>query len=333
MARDFLLANTGVEVVAANDTLLTFLTRWRAAGGSGPSPLRAWAEACLPSVQSLLNDFRPDLILSEIFTMELARLTKAATGIRWCCVNPAYYFGADSRRPFESDFAGPGRVFFPQFIQGIGDADLVLHATDMEFDPPPASLPRNHHYVGPMWWEPSRDTPQYIVDPGDPWVLVSVSQAPQEGELTFARAALQSLATHPVRVVLPLTDKHPRSELGPIPANARVEGFVPHSEVLKRSCLLVSHAGHGVVAKALYYGVPMVLVPWDRDQPGVAARAAALGVGEAISRRDFNEQRLASAIRNVLGTSTYRENARRIAKRLQTQDAVALARAHIDGLH
>ncbi len=41
---------------------------------------------------------------------------------------------------------------------------------------------------------------------------------------------------------------------------------MPHSAVLKRSCLLVSHAGHGIVAKSLYYGVPMVLVPW----PGIS---------------------------------------------------------------
>jgi UDP:flavonoid glycosyltransferase YjiC (YdhE family) len=45
---------------------------------------------------------------------------------------------------------------------------------------------------------------------------------------------------------------------------------VPHAKVLKRSCLLVSHAGHGVVLKALYYGVPMVLVPWGRDQTGAS---------------------------------------------------------------
>jgi UDP-N-acetylglucosamine:LPS N-acetylglucosamine transferase len=57
---------------------------------------------------------------------------------------------------------------------------------------------------------------------------------------------------------------------------------VPHAEVLKRACLLVSHAGHGVVLKAVYYGVPMVLEPWVRDQPSVAACAEALGVAEVI---------------------------------------------------
>ena len=37
--------------------------------------------------------------------------------------------------------------------------------------------------------------------------------------------------------------------------------------------------------KGLHSGVRMVLISWDRDQPGAAARAQALGVAEAISRR------------------------------------------------
>src|SRR4029434_5673841 len=136
----------------------------------------------------------------------------------------------------------------------------------------------------------------------------------------------------PVRVVCTLSAWHPRDELGPVPANVQLERFVPHSAVLKRSALLVGHAGHGAVAKALYYGVPMVLVPWDRDQPGVAARAAALGVAEVIARHDLTALRLAAAIDRVLGNPHYQENAARIASRLQTRDAVALARTRIEEL-
>jgi MGT family glycosyltransferase len=150
--------------------------------------------------------------------------------------------------------------------------------------------------------------------------------------MTLARTALQTLAAHPVRVVLTLTARHPRDELGAVPANARIEQFVPHSAVLTRSGLLVSHAGHGIVAKALYYGVPMVLVPWDRDQPGVAARAAALGVAEVVARHDLTEQRLSAAIDRVLGNPHYQEHAARIASRLQARDAVTMARTRIEEL-
>jgi MGT family glycosyltransferase len=271
-------------------------------------------------------------VLSSLFTSELARLTKAACGLRWCCINPAYYFGPDSLRPFEADFTGRTRQMLPQFIQVVGEADLILHATDALVDPPPPSFPRHHHHVGPLMWEPATEAPPYLDVPGAPWVLVTLSSDPQLEEMLLARTALQTLAACPVRVVLTLNARQPRDELGPVPANARIEPFVPHSAVLTRSGLLVSHAGHGVVAKALYYGVPMVLVPWERDQPGVAARAAALGVAEVIAREDLTEQRLAAAIQRVLGTPRYQENAARVASHLQARDAVAIARARIEAL-
>jgi MGT family glycosyltransferase len=181
-------------------------------------------------------------------------------------------------------------------------------------------------------WEPASEAPSYLDVPGVPWVLVTLSSDPQLEEMLLARTALQTLAACSVRVVLTLSARQPRDELGPVPANARIEPFVPHSAVLKCSGLLVSHAGHGVVAKALYYGVPMVLVPWERDQPGVAARAAALGVAEVIARHDLTVQRLSAAIQRVLGTPRYQENAARVASHLQARDAVALARARIEAL-
>jgi UDP:flavonoid glycosyltransferase YjiC (YdhE family) len=323
IAQEFAAAGIAVEVVPAEDTL--------ARGAFGPRPLRVWAEACLPAVCALVRDFRPQVVVSQLFTSELARRTKAACGLRWCCINPAYYFGPDSLRPFEADFAAPWQPK-KDLRQAIGEADLVLHATDALFDPPPPSFPRHHHHVGPLLWEPSSTVPTYLDVPGAPWVLVTLSSEPQPEEMTLARTALRTLAECPVRVVLTLSARHPRDELGSVPANARIERFVPHSAVLKRSGLLVSNAGHGVVAKALYYGVPMVLVPWDRDQPGVAARAAALGVAEVIARHDLTEDRLAAAIQRVLGTPRYQENAAHVASHLQARDAVALARARIEAL-
>ncbi len=332
IAQDFAAAAIPVDVMQSEGTLASFFALWRAAGSSGPSPFRAWAEACLPVVRTLVSKFRPRALLSEIFTMELARLTKAACNLPWCCVNPGYYFGPDTARPIAADYAPLSHYFRQQFMQAIGDADLVLHGTDPLFDPPPPSLPRHHHYVGPLMWERSSEVPTYLDTPGAPWVLVTLSSAPQEAEIALARTTLRTLADHPLRVVVTLTARHPREELGSVPANARIELFVPHSAVLKRSCLLISHAGHGVVTKALYYGVPMVLVPWDRDQPGVAARAAALGVAEVIARQDLTEMRLSMAIRKVLGTPHYKESATRFAERLQARDAVAEARAQIEVL-
>jgi UDP:flavonoid glycosyltransferase YjiC (YdhE family) len=160
-------------------------------------------------------------------------------------------------------------------------------------------------------------------------VLVTVSSNPQADETKLIRTVLQALASRSVRVLVTVSDRHPRGPIGSLPANARIEGFVSHAEVLKRSCLVVSHAGHGIVSKALFYGVPMVLVPWDRDQPGVAARAAATGAAAVIERQQLTQTRLSSAIDGVLHNPTFRAMAQVMARRLQARDAVSLARQRI----
>jgi UDP-glucoronosyl and UDP-glucosyl transferase len=330
IATEFSSAKIPVEAVQLEATLDTFMARWRIAQYAGPAPFRPWADACLTMIRELVRDFDPQLLLSEIFTGELARITKRACGIPWCCINPGYYFGWDSIRSPETDYVGRSWHYRQQFIETMGDADLVLHGTDAVFDPPPSSLPSHHVYVGPLWWERSDEVPSYLDAPGAPWVLLTVSSAPQAEEMTLVRTALRALAAYPVRVLLTLSERHKVEEIGIVPPNARIERFVPHAAVLARSRLLLSHAGHGIVMKALYYGVPMVLVPWDRDQPGVAARAAALGAADVVMRHELTEVRLSTAIERVLGDPSYQQHATRISGRLRARDPVVAARTRIE---
>jgi zeaxanthin glucosyltransferase len=217
------------------------------------------------------------------------------------------------------------RYFFRLFASLVETASLVLHGTDPVFNPPPADVPPHHRYVGPLLDVTSAPCPAYLEQTGPPWVLVTLSSYPQTGETALARSALHALSGHPVRVLLTISDGHSRDELGPIPENARVESFVPHSEVLRRACLSVSHAGHGIVTRSLYHGVPMVLVPWDRDQPGVAYRAAKVGAAEVVAREDFTDERLAEAVTKVLANQSYGQSAAGFARRLQSQNPVGAA--------
>jgi UDP:flavonoid glycosyltransferase YjiC (YdhE family) len=102
-----------------------------------------------------------------------------------------------------------------------------------------------------------------------------------------------------------------------VPANAWVEKTVSHAAVLERATLLISHAGHGSVMKALRQGRPMVLVPWGRDQPGVAARAQALGVAEVVPREDASATRIATAVDQVLANEEMHAHAHEHGERLR----------------
>jgi MGT family glycosyltransferase len=155
-------------------------------------------------------------------------------------------------------------------------------------------------------------------------VLVSLSTLPQRGEVAIAQAAVRTLEHEAVRVLVTLAPEH-AAQLGAVPDHVYLSDYVPHSAVLAHSRLLISHAGHGIVMKALYHGVPMVLVPWGRDQPGVAARAEALDVAAVVRRGACNDASVAQAVHRILDDERYTERVRADSKRLQAEDAVAAA--------
>ena len=155
------------------------------------NPLETWGELCHPTVADLIASRSPDLIVSTLFCMGLADALSASFAIPWCFVNPAFYFGENQTRSWEDDYYGPGvQEFFERcFLPLSQRADVVLHATDRAFDTPPPRLPLGHHYTGFLLWEPAKDVPEFIEQPGAPWALVTVSTVPQADELRLARAA------------------------------------------------------------------------------------------------------------------------------------------------
>jgi hypothetical protein len=298
-----------------------------------PSPMTAWAQACAPTIGPVVSQQKPAVLVSSIFCTALAGLLARQIGIPWCFLNTSFYFGDLGTQSWEDDFVGLGAGWFRYILQpDCEKADLILHATDRQFDPPPAGLPGNHHYTGPLLWEPPHEPVPFLAEPGEPWALISLSTVPMDGEMMIARAALQALADKPVRTLLTLADDHPRDELGAIPRNARVRGFVPHGAVLENCALNVSHAGHGIVMKGLYHGVPMVLVPWGRDQSGVARRAEALGAAVVVPREECSETRMAAAVDRVIGDESYTRIVKEISERLQREEPEILACRHVEEL-
>ena len=76
----------------------------------------------------------------------------------------------------------------------------------------------------------------------------------------------------------------------------------------------------------------MVLVPWDRDQPGVAARAERLGVAVVVPRTRLDRREVESAVAAILDSNELRETAKQTAERLQSLDAVDKACNYIERL-
>jgi len=302
-------------------------------GKAGPilqRGLTVWAHDVAQPLSESIARQRPTAIVTSLFGVEAVDATCPSSP--WAVVNSTFYIGPHPPRPVEDDIGPRALPLVKRYAELLEAPDLVLHATDQVFDYSFDRLPSRHHYVGPLGiWEPPRERPSYLDAPGDPWILVSISSQRQD-DLALADATLQALADAPFRVLVTLGPEHDRSELSSPPANARVEKTVSHSAVLERAVLLVSHAGHGTVMKALWQGKPMVLIPWGRDQPGVAARAEALGVAEVVPCAEASAETIGAAVRRSLTNQDMAATAARHSARLHTTDPPATAAAHLESL-
>ena len=90
--------------------------------------------------------------------------------------------------------------------------------------------------------------------------------------------ALAALAGEDALVVAVTGGRDP-SELGLVPANARVERFIPFERLLPHVDVLVTNGGFGAVQLALAAGVPIVAAGQTEDKVEVSARVGWSGVG------------------------------------------------------
>lgn len=100
--------------------------------------------------------------------------------------------------------------------------------------------------------------------------------------------------------------------LGAVPANVRVERFLPQAQVLPRAAAAVGHGGSGSTLGALAHGVPLVLLPRGADQFHVAAGAEAAGAAVVLRPGQVTAASVREALDAVLADGTYANAARAV---------------------
>jgi UDP:flavonoid glycosyltransferase YjiC (YdhE family) len=140
----------------------------------------------------------------------------------------------------------------------------------------PRRWPVHVHVVGPLMWEPPFDEVQ--PPPGDaPLVLVAPSTA-QDPEHRLLRAALAGLAREPVRV-LATWNRRPLPGPVKVAANTRLVEWISYAQTMPRCDLVICHAGHGTLVRALASSCRVLAVPHVGDMGENAARVDWAGAG------------------------------------------------------
>jgi UDP:flavonoid glycosyltransferase YjiC (YdhE family) len=211
---------------------------------------------------------------------------------------------------------------------------LVLSPVPPSFRDPAFPLPATAQAIRPFSLDQDDGpTPAWLVDlPAAPTVYVTLGTVfhVESGDL-FSRL-LAGLRDLPLSVVLTVGREIDPAELGPQPANVRVERWIPQAAVLPRCDLVVSHGGSGSVIGALAYGLPMVLLPMGADQPYNAARCTELGVGRVLDAVAATPETIREAVSAVLADPAYRRAAKRIREEIASLPGPEFAVSLLEGL-
>jgi MGT family glycosyltransferase len=197
-------------------------------------------------------------------------------------------------------------------------AARVLVLTSRAFDDLPTRLPANVRYVGPVLDDPVWSTPVPVPDGEGPLVAVGLSSTWQAQEDALRRivAALESLPVRAVVTTGPMVDP------AAVPGSDRVAVVrsAPHTELFARADVVVTHAGHGTLMKALSAGVPVLCLPMGRDQGDNVVRARRQGAALAL-RPSASPERIAAAVATLLEDPSYRRAAETLGARIQAEVA------------
>ena len=207
---------------------------------------------------------------------------------------------------------------------------LLLSLTAEGFEYPRSDWPANVKLVGPMNWSPSfnggshdrpahdaldegsvpqphppeptssprpTDAPAWLDELADPLVLVTCSTELQRDK-RLLHTALEALPAAGISV-LGTTAAHDPAGFASTPGS-KVVRFVSHDSVLGRAACVVCHGGLGITQKALAAEVPVVVVPFGRDQAETARRVEFAKAGVRLPPRRLTPGRLLDAVHNAM---------------------------------
>jgi len=116
-----------------------------------------------------------------------------------------------------------------------------------------------------------------------------------------------------------------RDDYGNVPDNVVIESWFPQPSLVEKSSVFIHHGGNNSFCEALYYGVPSLVMPYCWDGHDNATRAAETGVGIKLSRYDWRDEELATAIESLVADASMREKLARNATSMQKAAGVTLA--------
>ncbi|TXN30719.1 nucleotide disphospho-sugar-binding domain-containing protein [Lacisediminihabitans profunda] len=180
-----------------------------------------------------------------------------------------------------------------------GDLLFLNYPAELHDGSRTALLPP-HAFIGSAVREeaPDAEVQTWLAESQTPVVYVSFGSFLSVRGDVLARVA-EALRGLEVRAAIATGSSDP-AELGEIPRDWLVRGFLPQVTLLGHSALAVSHGGNNSVTESMTAGVPMLLLPFSTDQFAGAAAVEDAGFGIALDPNTVTADELADAAGRLL---------------------------------
>ena len=256
-------------------------------------------------------DWRPDVVVHE--ETELAGLLLAARGgIR----HAVHGLGINASGSWEVYSALVDELGVRHGLPGLA---ATLRAATFLSICPPSLQP-----AGTAWPRIRPIRPAFgLPEPGEQLpAAVEALPYPRTVHLTLGTVlggasalatALAGLRILPVNVVVTVGPGIDPAGLGRQPANVVVERYLPHTLLLPRCDLVVSHGGAGILLGALTHGLPQLVLPQSADQFGNAAAVRAAGAALVLGPDELSAAAVTTAATQLLDRPQFRNRARALA--------------------
>lgn len=221
---------------------------------------------------------------------------------------------------------------------GLPDDGLAMLHRHLTLAPVPASfrdpedpLPSTAYHVQPAVLD-GRSDARSGSEAKRPTIYFTLGTIFHQESGDLFQRVLVGLSALDADVVVTVGREIDPAELGPQPANVRIERFIPANEILSRCQLVICHGGSGTVIGALAFGVPLLLLPMGADQPLNADRCRALGVATILDAFTATEQTISNAARATLNDSGRRSRASVLREEIRQLPGAAQAAQRLERL-
>lgn len=207
-------------------------------------------------------------------------------------------------------------------------AQRMLYFTSEALEYPRDQWPESFRFVGPGTWSPPAEEPAWLAGVDRPIALVTCSSELQQ-DRQILETALQGLPGDGFFVTATSAAYAPEEVAAQATPHVHLEQFIPHEPVVRRAEVVVCHGGMGITQRALAHGVPVVVIPFGRDQLEVARRVEHVQAGVMLTPTRLSRESLSRAVAAARGM---RAGAERIAAALAATGGASAAADTVEEL-